>query len=211
MEPIQDPISAIIEAAQDPNFGLQNPFLELASLSLEAKHAGLAYDRLKPTWERMRDERRARRGVFLRKPNDTSISTSHDEWIGLAVCSYLFDGGETAREILDEGLTFGLWMTGRNEKGYWFDSEWVTPLRPEYRAIMKLAAGRRITFIEDLFMRGNIWLSRAWNMKRVRLLFLDAIGYDLEFVLESLTQLGELYRGRYGSNPLYWNIWAKDQ
>ena len=61
-------VDDFITAFEDPDYGKQNPFLVLASAVLELKKAGLAWDRLAPTWERMRDERRLRRGVFKRKP-----------------------------------------------------------------------------------------------------------------------------------------------
>jgi hypothetical protein len=188
----------------------QNSQLELASLSLEAKRAGLSIEPLRDIWFKQRDATRKSRGIFLRSPEGThhsAIANSHDNWVGIAVLSFLFDDGKTAKEILDEGLTFGLWITGKNERGHWIDSEWFTPWRPEYRAIMKLAAGRKITAIEDLFLRANIYLSKAWNMKRVRLLFLDAIGYDRKFIELELARLGDKYRGRYGDDPLYWNLW----
>lgn len=203
-----DPVQDIIEAAKDPNFGLQNPFLELASLTLEAKHAGLNIDPIKPTWERMRDERRARRGIFLRKPNDYSISTSKDEAYGIFILSNIFDNGETGKEILDEGLTFGLWLTGRNEKGWWLDSEWFLFLRPDYLAFCKLLVNRRITFLQDIFMRINISVSHTYNIKRVKLLALQHLtGYDQFYVATELTRLGDRYKGRYGDNPLYLNLW----
>lgn len=203
-----DPIQDIIDAAALPDFGLQNPFLELASLTLEAKHAGLAYDRLKPTWERMRDERRARRGIFLRKPNDYSITTSKDEAFGIFILSALFDGGETGKEILDEGLIFGLWLTGKNEHGYWLDTEYFTFWRPDYLAFCKLMVGRRINWLMELFMRINISVSNTHNIKRVKLLALHHIaGYDYSFIYAELKKLGDRYRVRYGQNQLYWNLW----
>lgn len=202
-----DQIQDIIDAAAKPHFGRQNPFLELASLVLEARKVGLAYDKLKPTWKKMRDDRRYKRGVFLRFPNDRSISTSHDEALGIAVLSYLFDNGETAREILDEGLIFGLWFTGKNEKGKLLDSEWFTFWRPEQRATMKLAADRKINWLENFALRLSLIKSTSWNMKRVRILFLEGLGYNPKFLERQTIALGDKYRGRYGNNPLYWNIW----
>jgi hypothetical protein len=206
-----DPVQDIIDSTNEwGGWGHQNSQLELASLALEAKKAGLAYDRLGHTWTKQRDATRSDRGVFLRSPKgqySSDMANSHDNWVGIAVLSYLFDGGETAREILDEGLTFGLWLTGKNEKGHWLDSEWFTALRPEYRAIMKLAAGRKITFIEDLFLKGNLLFSKSWNMKRVRVLFLESIGYDLPFLDKVSREMGDRFKARYGENPLYLNLW----
>ena len=199
-------VDDFITAFEDPDYGKQNPFLVLSSAVLECRKAGLAWDRFKPTWERMRDERRLSRGVFLRKPNDTSISTSHDEWVGMAVLSSLFDNGETAKEILDEGLIFGLWLTGRNEKGFWIDSEWFTPWRPEYRAFMKLAAGRKISWLENFAMRLNVQ-TNIFNMNRIKILYLDGLGYDKEFIRVAEIKLGTKFKGWYGRSILFKRLW----
>jgi hypothetical protein len=210
-----DPIQDIIESTNEwGGWGHQNSQLELASLALEARRAGLSYDRLKPTWEKQRDATRNGRGIFLRSPKgsySSEIANSHDNLIGIAVLSYLLDNGETIKEVIDEGLFFGLWITGKNEKGWWLDSEWFTYIRPDYRAFVKLAAGRKITWFEEAAMRLNIMLATSWNMKRVRLLFLDAIGYDKEFLIAETNKLGDKFKGRYiahGPNPLYENLWA---
>jgi|GEM_PF-4020175 len=207
-------VDDFITAFEDPDYGKQNPFLVLSSAALELKKAGLAYDRLAPTWERMRDERRLRRGIFKRKPihlikyGEQDITTSHDEWLGLAALSMLFDNGETAREILDEGLTFGLWLTGKNEKGYWLDSEWFTPWRPEYRSYMKIAKNRRITKLENWFMKLN-HKSNLFNVKRVQFLMLESVGYNQAYIAKCLENLGTKYRVWYGKNPLFLRLWGK--
>jgi len=205
-------VDDFITAFEDPDYGKQNPFLVLSSAALELKKAGLAYDRLAPTWERMRDERRLRRGIFKRKPihlikyGEQDITTSHDEWLGLAALSMLFDNGETAREILDEGLIFGLWLTGKNEKGYWLDSEWFTPWRPEYRAFMKLAAGRKISWLENFAMRLNVQ-TNIFNMNRIKILFLDGLGYDRAFLTVAEIKLGTKFKGWYGRSILFKRLW----
>jgi hypothetical protein len=67
--------------------------------------------------------------------------------------------------------------------------------------------GMKLTLLEDAAMRLNIITSKAWNMKRIRLLFLDGIGYDSTFLMQQTEILGDKYRGRYGDNELYWNLW----
>jgi hypothetical protein len=206
-----DPIQDIIDSTNEwGGWGHQNSQLELASLALEAKKAGLAYDRLGHTWEKQRDSTRLKRGIFRRSPkgyHSHDMSNSHDNAVGIAVNSWLFDHGETAKEILDEGLTFGLWLTGPNEKGRWLCGEWFTFWWPQHRAIMKLAAGRKITALEDLFLRANLLFATSWNMKRVRILFLESIGYDLPFLDKVSREMGDRFKGRYGENPLYLNLW----
>lgn len=121
--------------------------------------------------------------------------------------SYLFDDGATAKEILDQGLVFGLWLTGPNEKGNWIDSEWFVYWRPDYAPVMKLAAGREISSLENFALQWNIKLSTTWNLTRVRLLFLDELKWDKLFIKEQMENLGDKYLGRYGNDPLYWGIW----
>jgi len=209
---VTDPVQAIINAAKVDGFGLQNPFLELASLTLELREHGFAHDRLADTWKHIRDARRIGVGRFRRSPKGHAhheMTLSHDELLGIAVLSNIFDNGETIKEIIDQGLTFGLYLNGKNEKGHWIDSEWFTYWRPEYRGFMKLAAGRKLNWLEECAIHLNIWLATSWNLKRVRLLFLKGLGFYPEFLARAEKDLGDKYRGRYGKNPLYWNIWSE--
>jgi hypothetical protein len=226
---INDPVQYLIDICKNPDFGLQNPFLELAARVVEIKQLGLDYSRLLPTWEKMRDERRASLGIFLRKPNDFSISTSHDELLGICVLSHIFDGGRTAKEIEEHGLTFGLWITGRNEHGKKIDSEWFSYWRPEYRAFVKLAQGKPLSYLERTALDVNLLVSRAWNVKRVRLLFLKNVLPDekpnlLTRLVCFLTKhkidantgvqrqaeiaMGDKYKGRYGDDALLNYLWS---
>jgi hypothetical protein len=213
MEPIQEPIQAIIEAVDaDPLFGQQNPFNTLSSLVLEARKAGLAWDKLEPTYQKLRKSREVGPGLYRRTPKGMwshEMSFSHDEILGLVMLSHLFDGGHTAREMWLARNWLGLYVSGKNEKGHWLDSEFFTPWRPEYRAIWKLCMGMKLTLLEDAAMRLNIITSKAWNMKRIRLLFLEGIGYDSTFLMQQTEILGDKWRGRYGNDPLFWSLWTR--
>ena len=203
-----NPVHAIIEAAKLPEFGLQNPFLELASLTLESRKAGLDYMALKETFERIKEERRIGVGLFRRATKGHGwheMSLSHDELIGISILSNLLDDGETIQEIIDQGLFFGLYLNGNSAK--FVDSEWFTYWRPEYRAIMKLGAGRKISWIEDQALQMNLIYATAWNVKRIRLLFLEGLGYNAVILKKVSDKLGDKYRERYGKNQLYWNLW----
>lgn len=230
---MRDVIQEIIDSTNYwGGWGHQNSQLELAVYVLEAKNADLDYLRLKPLYDKQVQYTRTTPGIFLRTPKgeySSDMSNSHDNWIGLAILSYLFDDGKVAREILDEGVKFGLWLTGPNEKGKLIDSEWFTPLRPEYRAIMKLAAGRKLTILEKTGLEVNLLTSRAWNMKRTRILFLRALGYkdnkpslltrivcklakkpidvNAGFIEQSEVLMGDDFKGRYGDEPILNYIW----
>ncbi len=195
----------------------QNSHLELASLCLEAKFAGLDISPLKPAWERLRTNTRKRLGIFLRAPiglPHSNIATSHDELIGICAMSYLFDNGETAREILDHGTTFGLWITAPNEHGHLIDSEWFSLLRPEYRSLVKIAAGYKINWLEKLALILSLDFNKVFNTKRVKLLFLHAAGMKFSALPRINRELGEKYKGRYLSDynnptlPIYQALWV---
>ena len=226
MQKINEPnllsIVAAIKASSNEwgGWSHQNSQLELASMALEVRacpggeSAALL---LAPLWFKQAKATRKRPGVFARSPGDV-IANSHDNWIGLSVCSYLFDydddyqyEGSTAKEILDQGLTAGLWLTGKNEHGYWLDGEWFNSWRPLYKGLMKLGAGRKITWLEKLEICLNLRFSDAYNVVRVNLLFCELVKDELGWVAKHLPyfqeKLSDRYKARYGDNPIYKGLW----
>jgi len=206
-------IQAIINSLNDwGGWDHQNSQLELASLCLEAKFAGLDISPIKPYYELLINSTRTKPGHFRRSPNDP-IANSHDNLIGLAVLSYLFDNGEIAREIL-ANTEYGLWITGKNEHGHLIDSEWFSLLRPEYRSLVKIAAGRKINVLEKLMLVLSLDFNKVFNTKRVKLLFLHAAGVKFSALPRIVKELGDKYKGRYLSDynsPTLWiyqALWA---
>jgi hypothetical protein len=210
-----DLIEAIIETVKRPNFGQDNPFLSFSTYVLEAKKAGLDLSPLYDDWERIKNERRYKPGVFKRWPPDslgnwTTKSISHDEIVGgIGPMSYLFDLGLTMHEIIDEGLFMGLYFSGRWTKKWWLpDTEWFIWWRPEFRALMKLAAGRKITTLERWALKLNLIVSKDVNMSRVKLLFLENVGFDADFVEDRMAKLDFQKLKRYHkNNELMHNLW----
>lgn len=203
-------------------WGHQNSQLELASMALECQEAKVIdWYKLEKLWYMQRDATRISKGLFSRTPKGfkhSEMANSHDNWIGIAVLSYLFDRGETAKEILDHGLWLKVfWLTGFNPKNkYLPDSEWL--IRPENMAIMKLAAGRNINKIEKFFLIASLLWSRSWNVKRVRLLFLKRILWKRDLVEICLKELGTKHEKRYFAkgNPswsvdIFQRIWAQQK
>jgi hypothetical protein len=211
MQPL---IKQIQDYAQG-RFGADNPFLNFSAYVLEAKEAGLDVSPLADVWESVRDSRRFKPGVFKRWPPNslglwTKKSTSHDEICGgIGPMSHLFDAGTTMQEIIDEGLTMGLYFSGQwTKKWYLPDTEWFVYWRPEFRAFMKLAAGRQITTLERWAMKLNIMWSRDVNMTRVKLLFLKNVGFQPYFVQTALEDLDFKKLKQYHSkNELMHELW----
>jgi hypothetical protein len=196
-----------------------NPFLNFSAYVLEARRAGIDVSPLKPVWEKLRDKRRSRPGIFKRWPKGkgqseagkwTKQSTSNDELFGgIVPMSFLFDESTTVREIKDHGLTFGLWLTGKWTKKWWHpDTEWFAWSRPDMRGYWKLALGLPLSFIETWGMKLNIMVSNDTNMIRVKLLYLDMVGYEPAWVQKQLRRVdwGHL-RGYHGSNELMKELW----
>ena len=184
-----------------------NGSLELASMILEAWAAGLDIEELRPAVESWVDSIKTKPGIYRRSPNNHEQS-SHDEILGLAVLSHLYQLN-VAEEILDEGRTLGLWITGTAHSslfpGIPFDGEWFSTWRPEYLAILKLSAGRHLTGFERWALEANLKLSTTWNLKRIRLLFLSYLGY--KNLTPHYAKLDDKYRGRYGENKIYLDLW----
>jgi len=188
----------------------QNSHLELASLVLEARVAGLDITPLKALYDLQISTTRTKPGHFLRSP-DSTMATSHDELIGLVAASYLFDGGAVAREILDNTV-FGIWNTGKNEHGNWFDFEWFILWRPEYQALAKLAAGRKLNIIQKIALNLSLIYSKAFNVKRVKLLFLYAANETCSNFGKIEAELGNHYKGqRQFDDPIYKALWETNE
>lgn len=230
---MEDPVQYLINELNEwGGWGHQNSQLELAVRVLELRESGFDISPLKPIWEKQRDSTRLSPGIFLRSPKgkySSDMANSHDNFLGICILSYIFDNGATAKEIEDKGLVFGLWLTGRNEKGKLIDSEWFTYWRPEYRAFIKLAQGKKLTYIERTALDLNLLISQAWNVKRVRLLFLKEILPDNKPNLltklicklsgkhiynnvgvqhQSESFMMDSYKGRYGEDPLLLHLWS---
>lgn len=190
----------------------QNSKLELAVYALEMQKAGLDITPLSTLWELQEKHCKKSEGVYLRAPlgePHSDMTTSHDEWLGIAALSFLFDHGKTASAILDKGLNcLGLWYTNPQPQGKWLDSEWFTSWRPEYRAIMKLAARRKINLLEHLALILNLRYSKVYNMKRVRLLLLELMGYNVDSYHKLV---GDKHKEYHSSNKiLQQEVWNQD-
>ena len=186
-----------------------NGSLELASMVLEAWAAGLDIEELRPAVESWVDSIKTKPGIYRRSPNNHEQS-SHDETLGIAVLSKLYSL-DAAADTLDQGLTFGLWFSGKAHSSWlWgklpFDGEWFVFWRPEYRAYMKLGAGRQLSGLEKWCLETNLTMSTTWNLKRIRLLFLSYLGY--KNLTPYIAGLGDKYKGRYGNNSIYLNLWS---
>jgi len=198
-------------------FDYANGSLEFAVRVLEAIRAGIDVSELKDTYDRWISEIRIAPGKFRRHPANEKQS-SHDEWLGLAILSAVFDNGEVAREII-KNITLSncyLWKTGIAHdsfkllgKEYPIDSEYFVYWRFEYAAIMQLAAGNKLGPLEYVFLRGNLEKSTTWNLLRARILFLeDVVKYDTVFTKRASERMGTDYRGRYGSEPVINELWS---
>lgn len=197
----------IIQAINDYHPDYANGSLELAVRVLEAWAAGIDIEQFRPKVEAWIESIEVSPGIYRRSPYNP-MQSSHDEWLGLAVLSRLYDL-PVAKHILDKGLFFGLWFTGKAHdrvlKYIPVDSEWLVGWRPEYRAIMKLAAGRELSKEENWALELNLLTSTTWNLLRVRLLFLSFLGRQgLE---PYIVRLGDSYRGRYGNDALLLKLW----
>lgn len=179
-----------------------------------------------------RDKCEIKTGVFKRAPKDETgytaylhtYSLSRDELLGIVIASHLFDLGETARRILDEGTTFGLYLSGfvpiKPISGKWYagivnflgrhiDSEWFILWHPVYRAYVKLAAGRELNSVETWAIQVDLATSTTWNLLDLKLLFLSLLD-KREFnqhIVKARQRMGTKYRDRYGSNPIYLQLW----
>ena len=185
-----------------------NGSLELASMVLEAWAAGLPIEELRPTVVNWIASIRGKPGIYRRSPDNLEQS-SHDEWLGLAALDHIYKLG-IAAEILDQGRTLGLWITGKPHSSILWgklgvDGEWLTGWRPEYLAIMKMADGRQINGFEKWALELNLSLSTTWNLLRVRLLLLTHMGY--KNLTPYYDKLGTKYKGRYGNHRVYLKLW----
>lgn len=195
----------------DYNPDYANGSLEISVRILEAWAAGIDIEQFRPKVEAWIESIEVRPGIYRRSPHNP-MQSSHDEWLGLAVLSRLYDL-PVAKNILDRGLIFGLWFTGKaHDKILGFiplDSEWIVGWRPEYLAIMKLAAFRELSKEEEYALNLNLLVSTTFNLLRVRLLFLTFIGKTgLE---EYKKRLGDRYKGRYGDDKLMLELWKLNQ
>lgn len=226
--------SIIIAASQWSAINHMNPHLEFSAKVLMAwDHIDtIERQKLRQFWvNQYRDRTEIKRGLFKRFPPDiageyrSKYSTSHDELItGICFMSYLFEGGESARRILDEGRTFGFYLSGHSPnkpiKGKWYapiinfldkflDSEWLVLFNPSHKGFAKLAAGRQMSMIEREAIKINLATSKTWNLLDIKLLFLEQLNLP-EFnqhVMAARKRMGTKYRGRYGSDPLYLRLW----
>jgi len=191
----------------------QNSQLELASMALEARLSENV-DGLKDIYLKQLANTLIRKGVYKRSP-DCVIANSHDNIVcGIGPLSLLFDKGQTARDILDQGL---LYLSGKNEHGKAFDLEWLMLLRPEYKAMLKIAAGRKPSWFERKALEANVRLSKVWNIKRVQLLFFAAAGYEEKWMGGVRKDLATKYKGRYIADkenptlPIYLSAWEANR
>lgn len=228
--------AAIIASQEWENIDHMNPHLELSAKVYMAWDyiSDADKDGLQELWRKeYRDRTEIKRGLFKRFPPDIATdyqagySTSHDELItGICFMSYLFDDGKTAARILDEGRTLGFYFSGHSpfkpvNKDVWYrgiinwlgsrvDSEWLVLFNPTHRAFAKLSAGRQLSMIEREAIKINLATSTTWNLLDIKLLFLEKLNLP-EFnqhVMAARKRMGSRYRGRYGNNPLYLQIWS---
>lgn len=223
----------ILAASQWTAINHMNPHLEFSAKVLMAwDHVSDAdKDKLRDFWRNeYRDKTEIDRGLFKRFPLGTSeyrdgYSTSHDELItGICFMSWLLDDGETARRILDEGRTIGFYFSGKSPPKYghgddfktkvgnflmrYVDSEWLVLFNPVYRGYAKLAAGRRLSFLEGESIKLDLLLTKTANLIDIRCLFLERLGLFGEHTRRARRRIGNSYRGRYGDDPIYLKIWG---
>jgi hypothetical protein len=208
-----DVLKELRQRVNSPKFGADNPFLNFSVYILEARKAGIEVSEMKEEWEKFAHDRRYKRGVFKRWPAQNGIwnpkSISHDEVIGgIVPMSYLFDGGQTVQEIIDHGLTFGLYFSGKWTKKWWHpDTEWFIYWRPEFRAFMKLAIGKELSWLEKWAMKLNIMVSGDHNMRRQKLLFLELVRFDIRWVRSQMRDSSSHLKQYHARNDLLNEIW----
>jgi hypothetical protein len=112
----------------------------------------------------------------------------------------------------------GLYITGPKVKDgkvtRGLDGEYFMFWRPEYRAYLQIATTGKCSLWCYMGLLANLWFSRAFNMQRVKLLFLNLVierqggFYLLRLLMPKLIKrLGTHYKGRYGDNPYYKALW----
>jgi hypothetical protein len=192
-----------------------NPWLNFSAYVLEARKAGIDVSSLAQFWiEELVTPRRARPGIFKRWPKRdgkwTTRSTSNDElYGGIIPMSYLFNQSREVWEIYKHGLTLGLWLTGRWTKKWWHpDTEWFVYWRPDFRGYFKLALGKPLSWLETWGMKLNIMVSDDTNMIRVKLLYLEMIGFEPRWVAKQMRRIdwGHL-KGYHHERPMMHELW----
>jgi hypothetical protein len=191
-------IKQIIDTPRD----YANGSLELASMLLEAWAAGLPIEQARPYVVQWIASIEVTSWAYRRSPSNPKQS-SHDEWLGLCALDAMFKLG-ISQKLLDGPY---LWITGCPHDvvcGIPVDSEWLTPIRPEYRGIAKFVIGRE-SWVDRLAVHLNLRYSNTFNLLRIRLLLLSYLGIG---GLESYQKrLSDRYKGRYGDNPVYNKLW----
>lgn len=224
--------------------GWMNQHLEFGAKLAMGQSAGVFskddLEKLQNFWQKeIVEKTEVRPGLFKRFPKEypyqRKYSLSHDELLGLALCSMVLEPYTrlTIKRILDQGPNvLGLYMSGhspfkpRAVTGNWFmrqairltnwlgpmiDSEWFILRRPLYRGLCKIAANRQITPAEYEGIKFNLLTEKAWNLLDLRCLLLELADRPefRQHVVSARKRMGESYKGRYGKNPLYLFLWEK--
>lgn len=172
----------------------QNGQLFLAHACLELLHKGVDVEQVRFAYEKIIESTRTGPGLFARSPSDPS-QNSHDNLIGLAALSFIFDQGTVAREILDQGIkNMNWWQTGPK-----IDGECL--VRPKEMAILYICAGRSVRLFDAISLCLNLIFSKTWNMKRVRLLLLGQTKTKSLIILISML-IGALIMGDWEKHCL---------
>ena len=142
-----------------------------------------------------------------RSPRDTRAN-SHDNAEGDFCAMILLRLPEYAEWRL-RTLIFGhFWPTSIR-----IDAEWW--VRPNTLALLKIAAGKRPNWLENLALALNLAYSRSWNMKRMRILALERLPERapplspmvLWGIIKGKALMGEMYKGREDSLSFMHKIW----
>jgi hypothetical protein len=194
--------------------GSDNPHLNFSAYVLEALNAGLDVAPLRKVWLDHINDRRYTKGIFKRWPADNGKwspkSISHDEVVGgIIPMSYLFNDAKEVKEIVEHGLTFGLYFSGRWTKKWWHpDTEWLIYWRPEFRAYFKLAQQKPLSFLEKWALKLNIMVSTDENMTRVKLLFLTLIDFEPKWTAKQMRKLDwQALRQYHRKNKIMLELW----
>ncbi len=180
-------------------FRHQNAVLVFAQFYQEMRIRSIDTSGMREMWELHRDKTRVARGIFRRSPTD-NMTNSHDNiCVAIPILSHAFDGGATAAEILDEGRKFGFYFSGKPEHGKRIDGSYLMLFRPEYRAYLKLACGRRLSIIETWALRLNLVLTKTKNILHSRILFLEELGIEGYYTEIAKKRIGDGYKDWYNT------------
>jgi len=169
---------------------------------LEAWKAGIDIEQFRTEVEVFIAGIKVAPGIYKRSKHNP-MQSSHDEFMALLILDALYKLGITA-ELLEHK---GLWITGKAHDtflGFEVDSEWLTTLRPAYRAYAKFVIGKE-SWCDRILVHLNLRYSTTWNLLRARLLLLEFL--NVGGLEKYHRRLGDKYKGRYGDEPIINYFW----